>query len=91
LAVRKAQNPEAVAARHPVTRKVHHHGIWSIGPNEEWCVDGHEKLLHIMGIGIWGVIDKYARVELGLWATPNARHQELPPALYLRVVKEQGG
>jgi len=89
--MRKTQNPEAAAARHPVTRKVHHHGIWSIGPNEEWCVDGHEKLLNIMGVAIWGVIDKYTRMELGLWATPNARNQELPPALYLRVVRKQGG
>ncbi len=89
--LRKEQNPDAVAARHPVTRKVHHHGIWSIGPNEEWCVDGHEKLLPTMGIAVWGIIDKYARVELGLWAMPNARVQELPPALYLRVVRNQGG
>jgi len=89
--LRKTQNPQAVFARHPQTRKVHHHGLWSIGPNEEWCVDGHEKILRSMGIAVWGVIDKFSRMELGLWAMPNARIQEIPPFLFLRLVKEKGG
>lgn len=91
MTLRKNHNPDAAAARHPTTRKVHHHGIWSIGPNEEWCVDGHEKLVNLMGISVWGIIDKYSRVELGLWAMPNARIPEIPPALYLRTVKGKGG
>jgi hypothetical protein len=36
-----------------------------------------------MGITIWGVVDKFSRIEVQLSATPNARVQELPPALYL--------
>ncbi|GJJ16213.1 hypothetical protein Clacol_010509 [Clathrus columnatus] len=51
---------------------------FSAGPNEEWCMDGHEKLREAMGIDIWGVCDKYSRYELGLWAVPNARRSEVP-------------
>lgn len=87
----KTADEDAAKARHPNTRKVHHHGLWSSGPNEEWCVDGHEKILPSMGIGVWGIIDKYARLELGLWAVPNPRHIDLPPALYLRLVRKKKG
>ncbi|KAF8179208.1 hypothetical protein BJ912DRAFT_855711 [Pholiota molesta] len=88
---RQAENPSAAAARHPCTRKVHHHGLYSSGPNEEWCLDGHEKILRSMGIAVWGAIDKCCRVELGLWAVPNARLADVPPALYLRLVRKIGG
>lgn len=87
---RKAENPEAAAARHPVTRKVHHHGLHCSGPNEEWCMDGHEKILQAMGIAVWGINDKYARVEIDLYAVPNARISEVPPVLYLRTLRKRG-
>jgi hypothetical protein len=44
-----------------------------------------------MGIGIYGIIDKFSHLELGLWATPNPRDQDLPVAMWLRVVKKLGG
>ncbi|KAJ3495134.1 hypothetical protein NLJ89_g10675 [Agrocybe chaxingu] len=91
LNIRRADNPDGVAARHPRTRKIHHHGLHSSGPNEEWCVDGHEKILNSMGIAVWGVVDKFSRLELGLWAVPNARLADVPPALYLRLVHKLGG
>ncbi|KAF8958233.1 hypothetical protein BDZ97DRAFT_1906555 [Flammula alnicola] len=53
-AFRQAENPSAAAARHPHTRKVHHHGLYLSGPNEEWLAD-------------------------------------VPPALYLRLVRKIGG
>ncbi|KAH6903748.1 hypothetical protein BKA70DRAFT_1110640 [Coprinopsis sp. MPI-PUGE-AT-0042] len=84
-------DPVVVAARHPLTRKLHKHGLWSAGPNETWCADGHKKLTLCMGIDIWGIIDKYGRIELGNFAVPNARDSNVPPALWLRVVKKQGG
>lgn len=87
----KADNPDLVKARHPVTRKAHKHGIFSAGPNEEWCVDGHEKILPSMGIGIYGIVDKFSRMELGLAAAPNVRDGNLPVVLYLRTVKERKG
>ncbi|KAF8178247.1 hypothetical protein BJ912DRAFT_1130611 [Pholiota molesta] len=44
-----------------------------------------------MEIAIWGVIDKCCRLELGLWAVPNARLADVPPALYLRLTRKIGG
>lgn len=87
----KNYDPEAAASRHPQTRKIHSHGLYSAGPNEEWCVDGHEKILRSMGIAIWGVNDKYARVELSLDAVPSARKSTVPPVLYLCLIKKIGG
>ncbi|RXW18835.1 hypothetical protein EST38_g7018 [Candolleomyces aberdarensis] len=87
----KAENPDVVARRHPSTRKQHKHGIYSSGPNEEWCLDGHEKILLSMGIAIYGIIDKFSRMELALYAVPDARNSDVPVAVYLRAVKQQGG
>jgi len=86
---RRDKDPEASASRHPRTRKIHSHGLWSIGPNEEWGVDGHEKILNSMGIAVYGVIDKFSRMELALWAMPNARLSDIPPAVLLRLFKEK--
>lgn len=88
---RQADDPEATSSRHPETRKHHHTGLWSIGPNEEWCVDGHEKILNLMGIAIWGIVDKFSRLELALYAVPNARLADVPPALILRLILKLGG
>ncbi|KAJ2923158.1 hypothetical protein H1R20_g13935, partial [Candolleomyces eurysporus] len=87
----KAENPDAVVRRHPATRKQHKHGIYSSGPNEEWCFDGHEKILISMRIAVYGIIDKFSRMELALYAVPDARNSDVPVAVYLRTVKEQGG
>ncbi|KAG2003177.1 citrate synthase I [Coprinopsis cinerea AmutBmut pab1-1] len=88
---RRAQDVTATANRHPQTRKAHSHGLYCSGPNEEWGMDGHEKILLSMGIGVYGIIDKYSRMELILVAVPNARDDELPLAVYLRTVKKYGG
>ncbi|KAJ6596489.1 hypothetical protein B0H10DRAFT_1828332, partial [Mycena sp. CBHHK59/15] len=34
-------------------------------------------------IEVWGVIDRFARNELCLWALPDSRLADVPPALYL--------
>ncbi|KAF9034342.1 hypothetical protein BJ165DRAFT_1417428 [Panaeolus papilionaceus] len=87
----KAENPSLTANRHPQTRKIHKHTLWSSGPNEEWCLDGHEKILLSMGIVVYGIIDKFSRMELSLIAVPNARDSALPIVVYLRAMKEYGG
>ncbi|KAF7293373.1 hypothetical protein MIND_01114100 [Mycena indigotica] len=89
--VRKAADPDANDKRRPDARTVHKSGIFCSGPNEEWCMDGHEKILDCMGIGIYGTIDKYGRYELQLNAMRSVRRADIPPALYLRLVKEKGG
>jgi len=54
-------------------------------------VDGHEKILNSMGIAVYGVIDQFSCMELALWAMPNPRLSDVPPAVLLRLMKEQGG
>ena len=88
---RKADNPAGAASRHPITRKIHYRGITCSGPSEEWCVDGHETIALQMGISVWGIIDKFSRMELGLWAVPNERNRNVPPTLFLYTVKKFGG
>ncbi|KAJ7863354.1 hypothetical protein B0H14DRAFT_3444217 [Mycena olivaceomarginata] len=82
---------DAADMRKPGAKKVHTRGLWSAGPNEEWCVDGHEKILLCMGIAVWGIIDKYTWEELNLWAVPDARTADVPPALYLLMVRAKKG
>jgi len=52
-------------------------------------MDGHKKILRSMDIAVWGVIDKFSCMELGLWAMPNARIQEILLFLFLHLVKEK--
>ncbi|KAF7293193.1 hypothetical protein HMN09_01197300 [Mycena chlorophos] len=88
--VRATQNPEASIMRHPGTKKVHKSGLHCSGPDEEWCADGHEKLLS-MGLSIYGFIDKFSRRELSLHVVPTSRTSDVPPALYLMLVRSKGG
>ncbi|KAF9548622.1 hypothetical protein CPC08DRAFT_648378 [Agrocybe pediades] len=90
-AYQRALNPAGVEMRNPSSGVGHPHGLWSTGPNEDWCCDGHEKLLRQMGIAVYGFNDKFSRVELGLWAAPSARSIDLPPALFIRLIKKKKG
>ncbi|KZT50872.1 hypothetical protein CALCODRAFT_423369, partial [Calocera cornea HHB12733] len=62
----------------------------SLGPSEEWSGDGHDKLAR-MELPIWGLRDKASRRLLGLWVVPNSRLQSVPAALFLQVVRKEGG
>lgn len=84
---RKANNPEGAAGRHPVTRQLHGSHLNSMGRDEEWGADGHEKLAETMDIHVYGLIDKFSRLELLLLAVPNARIPEVVLLLYLRLIK----
>jgi GH35 family endo-1,4-beta-xylanase len=44
-----------------------------------------------MGISVWGIIDKFSWMELGLWAVPNAQDHNVPATLFLYTVKKFGG
>ncbi|KAJ6630365.1 hypothetical protein B0H10DRAFT_1939129 [Mycena sp. CBHHK59/15] len=88
---RGAIDRDATDMRKLGANNVHKKGLWSGGPNEEWCVDGHEKILQSMGIAVWGIINKYSRQELRLWAVTDSCTANVPPALYLRLVHEKKG
>ncbi|KAJ7216981.1 hypothetical protein GGX14DRAFT_601649 [Mycena pura] len=87
----KTVDPQANDKRRPDAKTVHQSGLYCSGPDEEWCFDGHEKIFEAMGIGIYGGIDKFSRRELLLAAMRSVRRKEIPPALYLKLVKMRRG
>ncbi|KZT33943.1 hypothetical protein SISSUDRAFT_1065728 [Sistotremastrum suecicum HHB10207 ss-3] len=90
-AVMKMLEPEGFLIRHPDfhRRNVHTGKVVSIGPNETWALDGHEKLTAI-GISIYGIRDRWGKV-LKFQVVPNARNEYAVEYAYLRVVFESGG
>jgi hypothetical protein len=54
-------------------------------------VDGHDKIVNTMGIGVWGIVDKYSRMVLGHFAVPNNRLADTALACYLLIVQKWGG
>ncbi|CAK5270489.1 unnamed protein product [Mycena citricolor] len=88
---RAAHDANAAALRRPGARKVHTRGLFASGLDEEWCIDGHEKILNSMGISVYGIINKFSRRELLLRAVPDSRTADVPPALYLQLVRQLKG
>jgi hypothetical protein len=44
-----------------------------------------------MGVGVWGVVDKFSRYILDHYAVPNNRLADVTLALYLLTIKKAGG
>lgn len=89
----KSDYPQGSEAWHVAAQKVHKPsgGMSSCGPNESWLVDGHDKLVIPLRIGIYSIVDKYSRKILSLYALPKHRLATTPAALYLLLVKKLGG
>jgi len=88
--VQKMLDPEGVVARHPTSRKIKRVALTSVGPNEVWSCDGHDKLIRY-GFAIWGLRDKFSRKWLGLWVVPNNRSGIVVAYLWLSLIREMGG
>ena len=82
--------PEGFSRRHPEATKVHRVPLMSLGPNDEWSGDGHDKLCKI-GMAIYGIRDKVSGMWLGLWVVPNNCLNIVIAYLYLSLVEECGG
>ena len=82
--------PEGFERRHPKATKIHRIPLMSLGPNDEWSGDGHDKLCKI-GMAIYGIHDKASGMWLGLWVVPNNRLNIVVAYLYLSLVEERGG
>ncbi|KAK7030577.1 hypothetical protein R3P38DRAFT_3314236 [Favolaschia claudopus] len=76
--VLRTTNLDASTMCQPGARKVHTKGLWGVGPNEEWCVNGREKILICMGISVWSIIDEWSHDELDLCALPDSRTANIP-------------
>lgn len=82
--------PEGYLRRHPCHSKTVRTPLVSLGPNDEWSADGHDKLVKI-GIAIYGFRDKASGYWLSLRVVPNNRLNIIIMYLYLSLVEEKGG
>ena len=85
----KNLDPEGFQKQHLSAKKVIWTQLTSLGPNDEWCGDGHDKLNKI-GIGIYGICDKFSGFWLRLWAVSNNRLGDVVAHLYLCLVEKKG-
>lgn len=82
--------PHGFLHRHPHSSKTTRVPLTSLGPNDEWSADGHDKLNKI-GIAIYGFRDKASGYWLSLRVLPNNRLNIAITYLYLSLVEETGG
>lgn len=84
------EDPEGFTLREPTARKVQRGVLRSLGPNQEWSADGHDKL-SAYGFAIWGIRDKWSGKWLALWVLPNNRKKHAIAFLYLKLISKLGG
>ncbi|KAJ7707162.1 hypothetical protein B0H14DRAFT_3025469 [Mycena olivaceomarginata] len=77
--------------RHPKRRKkIIRTPLTSIGPHEEWSMDGHDKL-NRAGFGTYGIRDKWGGKFLHYRVLPSNRYAVVVGVVYLECVKKHGG
>ncbi|EIW73067.1 hypothetical protein TREMEDRAFT_59229 [Tremella mesenterica DSM 1558] len=86
----KEYAPEGVKSRRPGTKKIQRFPIISVGPNEQWSIDGHDKLSSY-GIGIYGIRDVYSGRLLLLKAMPSNRRSTDVHSMFLDTIVKLGG
>ncbi|KAJ6626095.1 hypothetical protein B0H10DRAFT_2211605 [Mycena sp. CBHHK59/15] len=82
---------EGFSKRHPhAKKKLFRTPLTSVGPNEEWSMDGHDKLNNA-GFGIYGIRDKWSGNWLHYRVVPSNRYAAVVGVLFLECVKKHGG
>lgn len=84
--------PEGFIQRHPhcQSRKLVRTALTAVGPDEEWSIDGHDKLYEA-GFGIYGIRDKWGGLRLYYKVVPSNRYAAVVGVLYLLCVRKRGG
>jgi hypothetical protein len=82
--------PEGFQKRHPRAKKIRRSKAYAVGPDDEWSVDGHDKLLQA-GFAIYGIRDKWGGRRLMYAVLPSNRLASVVGAIFLRCVKQCGG
>lgn len=84
---------EGFQKRHPRANKkrVRTH-LTAVGPDDEWSLDGHDKL-NQAGFGVYGIRDKWGGRFHHYRVTPanKHRHASVVGVIYLECVKKRGG
>ncbi|KAJ6503958.1 hypothetical protein C8R45DRAFT_1186099 [Mycena sanguinolenta] len=77
--------------RHPKgKKKIVRSFLTSVGPHEEWSMDGHDKL-NKAGFGILGMRDKWGRKFLHYRVFPSNRYADTTGVFFLECAKKHGG
>ncbi|RXK34840.1 hypothetical protein M231_07902 [Tremella mesenterica] len=83
-------DPQGLQNRSRGSRRLRRFPIISAGPNEQWSMDGHDKLA-MWGFGIYGIRDVYSGFLLALHAFPSNRLAANVHWLFLETILEQKG
>lgn len=83
---------EGFQNRHPLAKKkkIVRQPLTAIGPDEEWSMDGHDKL-NRAGFGIYGIRDKYSANFLHYRVLPSNRYAAVIGVVFLECAKIRGG
>lgn len=86
----RAFAPAGFEQRKPSAKKMKRSALVSLGPNAEWSLDGHDKLMDA-GFGIYGIRDKWSGKLLYYVVMPSNRYAAAVGVVYLRCVRKCGG
>ncbi|KAJ6614416.1 hypothetical protein B0H10DRAFT_1803543, partial [Mycena sp. CBHHK59/15] len=82
---------EGFNKRHPhAKKKLLRTPLTSVGPDEEWSMDGHDKL-NKAGFGIYGIREKWSGNWLHYRVVPSNRYAAVVGVLFLECSKKRGG
>lgn len=89
-AVMKAFAPVGFEQCRPNAKKMKQSALVALGPDAEWSLDGHDKLMEA-GFGIYGIRDKWSGRFLYYVVMPSNRFTAAVGVVYLRCARKIGG
>lgn len=88
----KIYDEENLAKRQPGAKTIKRRPIISVGPNEQWSLDGHDKMKNVgPGMGVYGIRDVYSGRFLSLVLLPSNRKSKNIHWVYLEAVYQCKG
>ena len=83
-------DPTGFSKRNPTANRIHREPKVSLGINERWSADGHDKLNKI-GFPVWAIVDDAVGKWLGIWVVPSNCLGNIIAYLFLDAVENVGG
>lgn len=81
--------PEGFQSRAPGRKVIHRTVLVSVGPNDEWSMDGHDKMAKA-GFEIYGIRDKFSGKYLWYRVVPSNRYAAVVGVILLECIKKYG-
>ncbi|EPS95494.1 hypothetical protein FOMPIDRAFT_1025788 [Fomitopsis schrenkii] len=90
--VMHAYAPQGFVERHPLSHRktLVRTPLTSVGPHEEWSIDGHDKLVQA-GFPVYGIVEKWGGDKLQFNVLVSNRKPKVCLVIYLRCAKAHGG